>query len=218
MAIEATTSSTATTATVAETNFGLDYETFLLMLTAEIQYQDPLEPMDSSQYVTQLAQLSQVEQSIQTNNQLEDIYGTINSALAMGDVSLIGHDVTVQSDYIELENSQAVVDYELAETATAAQAFIYDSSGILVRNITGMPTAAGDRNTVTWDGLDDSGNPVAEGTYSVEVLATDTDGNSIRYNTYASSTVEQVNMDNGVTNLQLSNGQSVLSSSIIAIS
>lgn len=218
MVVEATSGSTATTATVAETNFGLDYETFLLMLTAEIQYQDPLEPMDSSQYVTQLAQLSQVEQSIQTNNQLENIYGTISAALAMGDVSMIGHDVTIESDYVELENSAALIDYELAETAVSTQAFIYNSDGILVRNITGMPTASGDRNTVVWDGLDAAGNPVSEGTYSVEILAADSEGNSIRYNTYASTTVEQVNLENGTTSLQLSNGETVLSTAILAIS
>jgi flagellar basal-body rod modification protein FlgD len=69
----------------------VDYQSFLKLLIAEMKNQDPTKPMDSTQYVAQLATFSQVEQSVQTNTKLEQIMQS--SALSQAD-ALIGRSIT----------------------------------------------------------------------------------------------------------------------------
>jgi flagellar basal-body rod modification protein FlgD len=69
----------------------VDYNSFLRLLVAEMKNQDPTKPMDSTQYIAQLATFSQVEQSVQTNSKLDQLLQT--SALAQAD-SVIGHTLT----------------------------------------------------------------------------------------------------------------------------
>ncbi|MDX8528736.1 flagellar hook assembly protein FlgD [Mesorhizobium sp. MSK_1335] len=69
----------------------VDYQSFLKLLIAEMKNQDPTKPMDSTQYVAQLATFSQVEQSVQTNTKLDQIMQS--SALSQAD-ALIGRSIT----------------------------------------------------------------------------------------------------------------------------
>ena len=86
--------SSATGAPVQQAQAGgaaVDYQAFLKLLVAEMKNQDPTEPMDSTQYVAQLASFSQVEQSVQINNKLEQLLKT--SAVSQAD-ALLGHTIT----------------------------------------------------------------------------------------------------------------------------
>ena len=78
------------TANDSLSQLGNDYNKFLTLLTAQIQNQDPLEPVDSTQFVAQLAQLSQVEQAVQTNTQLETLSSQISGLLNLGGTDLMG--------------------------------------------------------------------------------------------------------------------------------
>ncbi|KQZ86990.1 flagellar basal body rod modification protein [Mesorhizobium sp. Root157] len=75
----------------AKSKATVDYNSFLRLLIAQMKNQDPTQPMDSTQYVSQLATFSQVEQTVQTNTKLDQILQA--SALAQAD-SLIGHALT----------------------------------------------------------------------------------------------------------------------------
>ena len=97
---------------------GNDYNKFLTLLTAQIQNQDPLEPVDSTQFVAQLAQLSQVEQAVQTNTQLETVSSQISGLLNLGGTDLLGRDVTIQSDTVMLKNGATATTYEVGEAAS----------------------------------------------------------------------------------------------------
>ena len=92
MGLAPITSSSASTDTSTNSlsQLGEDYTRFLTLLTAQVQYQDPLQPMDATQFVSQLAQLSQVEQSVKTNTNLEDIGSQISSLLAASGSELLG--------------------------------------------------------------------------------------------------------------------------------
>ena len=94
MAVDPVASATASTQSAAATaaqKATVDYDTFLKLLVAEMQNQDPTEPMDSTEYISQLASFSQVEQTIQTNARLEEILKSSSIAQAG---SLIGRTVT----------------------------------------------------------------------------------------------------------------------------
>ncbi len=81
----------ANQASTAKSKTAVDYQSFLKLLIAEMKNQDPTKPMDSTQYVAQLASFSQVEQSVQTNTKLDQILQS--SALAQAD-TLIGRSIT----------------------------------------------------------------------------------------------------------------------------
>ncbi len=81
----------ANSSTTATSKTAVDYQSFLKLLIAEMKNQDPTKPMDSTQYVAQLATFSQVEQSVQTNTKLDQIMQS--SALSQAD-ALIGRSIT----------------------------------------------------------------------------------------------------------------------------
>ena len=86
--------SSATTNAAPQSNASaasVDYDTFLQLLVAELRNQDPSEPMDSAQYIAQLASFSNVEQSIQTNDKLDQL---LNSSFISSAGSLIGKTIT----------------------------------------------------------------------------------------------------------------------------
>jgi flagellar basal-body rod modification protein FlgD len=84
-------STTGTNPTTQAAGPNIDYQSFLKLLMAEMKNQDPTKPMDSTEYVAQLATFSQVEQSVQTNSKLDELLQT--SALAQAG-NIIGHTVT----------------------------------------------------------------------------------------------------------------------------
>jgi flagellar basal-body rod modification protein FlgD len=84
-------SSSSTNSTTSTSSTGVDYNTFLRLLIAEMKNQDPTNPMDTSQYMSQFAQLSSVEQAMQTNNKLDALLSSQSLSQADG---LIGKTVS----------------------------------------------------------------------------------------------------------------------------
>ncbi|QQO16341.1 flagellar hook assembly protein FlgD [Bradyrhizobium diazoefficiens] len=84
-------SSSSTGSTTSTSSTGVDYNTFLQLLIAEMKNQDPTNPMDTSQYMSQFAQLSSVEQAMQTNNKLDSLLSSQSLSQADG---LIGKKVS----------------------------------------------------------------------------------------------------------------------------
>lgn len=192
-----------------------DYESFLKLLTAQVANQDPLAPMDSSTFVTQLAQLSQVEQSIQVNANLEDISARIAGAVAMSDVQLIGRMVTVPGDRLGTPQENTRLSYELMEPASTVSARVVMEDGTILRRFENLPRTSGETHELTWDGRDDAGLPVVgEGPFRFEVVASDDQGESVRYASYTQARVDSVILGGGVPMLVLDNGAEVSSSSV----
>ncbi|MCU4654342.1 flagellar hook assembly protein FlgD [Roseibacterium sp. SDUM158016] len=193
-----------------------DYQSFLKLLTAQVANQDPLAPMDSSTFVTQLAQLSQVEQSIQVNANLADISARIAGAVAMSDVQLIGRTVTVPGDQIVTPTENTRLSYQLMQPADTVSARVVMDDGTILRSFEGLPGTSGQSHELNWDGRDDAGLPViGEGPFRLEIIATDAEGESVPYNSYTEARVESVIFGSGVPTLVLDNGSEV-SSSLVA--
>ena len=208
---------TSSTANVASQKLSADYESFLKLLTAQLQNQDPLEPMDSSTFVSQLAQLSQVEQSIQTNSHLESIAAKLNTAGLTNDLGLIGRQVSVPGNEFDVVGGRGSFDYMLEQEVASVSAVIRDRSGTLLRQLEGLSTEVGALKSVTWDGLDYEGLTVPDGTYQVEITAFDGDGTEVPVAPYMLATVDRLTLSGGLAQLHLSNGETALSTDILAV-
>jgi len=221
MTIESTTATqaagTASASGSAMSQLNADYDSFLKLLTAQVANQDPLEPMDSTTFVSQLAQLSQVEQSIVTNSSLEAIGQQLSNAFALSDVQLIGRDVTLPSERLELSEGSGAFSYVLSGAAESVTAVIRHADGTVVREIKGLPTTAGTRHEFTWDGTDSEGLAVPDAVFDVAIEALDAEDAQISYSGYATTRVEELAFQNGEPMLVLRNGDEARSAQVLGV-
>ena len=153
------------------------FDTFLALLTTQLQNQDPLDPMKSEQFTQQLVQFAGVEQSINTNKKLEQLIelqtaGQLNSA-----VSYMGKTVEVISDEMMLNDGTVTVSYGLDRNAETTVITIVDLDGNAVRSFDGENTVG--RHELTWDGLDADGSLMPDGVYGFSVVAIDRDEEAV---------------------------------------
>lgn len=221
MAIDSTnaagSAATQSASQAASARLTTDYQSFLKLLTAQIANQDPLEPMDSTTFVSQLAQLSQVEQTITTNATLEGIAAQLSAAGALSDIQLIGHEVTLATDRVELRGGTAEFEYQLEEEAQKVTARILAEDGTLLREIEGLAGSAGETHAVAWDGTDRDGLPVPDATFRVEIEASDAEGEEVGAATYATTEVKELTFESGQPVMVLRNGAEAPSGQVIAI-
>jgi len=159
-----------------------DMEAFLFLLTQQLKYQDPLDPMDTSEYTNQLVQYAQVEQSIQSNTYLETIVAQNVNAVATQAVSYMDKCVQVLGSALPLQDGNAKFSYILGSDAASCVISIKDAAGNFVKSFTEVELEAG-RHEMTWDGRDNNGNQLEDGAYSLVVTATDTSGSSVEVQT-----------------------------------
>jgi len=174
-----TTTDTTAAAAAMKKETGLNKDDFLGLLVTQLKNQDPLNPQDSSQFVTQLAQLSQVEQTYNINNNLQALLSVQNSANSLSSVSLIGKVVTAQGSQVALTSgSPSTVGMNLPSDVTQVSVQIKDASGKVVRTLTQGATAAGN-SSMTWDGRGDGDKVLPSGTYTFTVSGTDASGEKV---------------------------------------
>jgi flagellar basal-body rod modification protein FlgD len=155
-----------------------NYDTFLVLLTAQLQNQDPLAPMDSTQFTQQLVQFSQVEQQIRTNEQLEGLVSQYQAASAGAALSYLGKDAIIEADETYLAGGAANWAYNLPNTAETMTVQVRDASGRTVFQTTTAPRTAGE-HLFAWDGKKTNGETAADGVYSIVITARDGAGEAI---------------------------------------
>lgn len=148
-----------------------NFDTFLTLLTEQLQNQDPLNPMDSQQFVSQLVDFSSVEQLIGSNKSLESLLALQSATARMSAVDYIGKQATVSSDKAHLSGGTASWQYGLPREADQTQLVITNEQGRVVATLDGE-TGAGPQ-TFNWDGRDQGGNLQPDGVYSLQVVAKD---------------------------------------------
>ena len=161
----------------AAANLANNFDTFLTLLTEQLQNQDPLNPMDSQEFVGQLVQFSSVEQQINSNQALESLLALQAADARMSATEFVGHDVTVSTPYSELANGEAVWTYALPRAAERTDLVVTDERGAVVATVSGEVTAG--QHRITWDGQTNDGNTAPDGIYSLNVIARDGDGDLI---------------------------------------
>jgi flagellar basal-body rod modification protein FlgD len=147
-----------------------NFENFLALLTTQLQNQDPLEPLDSTQFTTQLVQFASVEQQIGQNARLDEIVKIQGGSQAVSAVSFLDNVVEAFGSTGVLKDGSAGYTYSLPTAAQKTTITIRNEAGDIVRTVEGE-TEAG-KHTLTWDGKNDQGVQLADGKYSITVTAT----------------------------------------------
>ncbi|EGF91444.1 basal-body rod modification protein flgD [Asticcacaulis biprosthecium C19] len=170
---------TQTTATKDAKSLAANYETFLSLLTAQIRNQDPLSPMDSTEWTNQLVQYSSVEQQLKGNDYLEKISKALDGGDTMNTaVNYIGKTVSAGTATATFASGQAAWDYTLAGDAEAVNLTVVDKNGAVVWTGTSDQTGKGS-HTVAWGGETATGTKVTSGDYTLKIKATNAAGGDV---------------------------------------
>lgn len=154
-----------------------NFDNFLKLLITQLQHQDPLSPMDTNEFTSQLVQFASVEQSIATNANLETLIALHGANRTAALVGYLGMRIEADGETTALVDGRAEWNYALPEQADAVTLLVTDRTGKAVYSTDGL-TAAGAHQFV-WDGRDETGTPLPEGEYSLKVTATDASGEAI---------------------------------------
>lgn len=196
---------------ILETNT-MGKDDFLKMMIAQLQNQDPLNPLDGTDFTAQLAQFSSLEQLSNMNTQLE-LLGLYQSSLNNAQsISLVGKEVTARGNSVAVEGAFADLSYYLTQDAGKVTISIYDEEGTLVHTL--EPGAEGQKegdNTITWDC-----SGVESGTYTFEVSAVSANGDVVDADTVTTGKVTGVTFIEGSPYLTV-NGQHISFGNILSV-
>jgi flagellar basal-body rod modification protein FlgD len=186
--LNAANSSLAAKSSTAATSASSMQNTFMTLLTTQLQNQDPLNPMDSSQMTSQLAQINTVSGINQLNTTLQALSG---SMIASSATSMIGHNVLVAGSTINLSNGTGLAGVQLQNPADDVVVKIQDAAGNTVRTMHLGAQQSG-IVPVSWDGLNDAGSAAPNGTYTFSAQA-------VNGSSTAAATTLSMGMVNAIT-------------------
>ena len=185
-------------------------DAFFKMLVAQMQNQDPLNPIDGKDFAAQLAQFSSLERLDNINDQLKtmNLYqASVNSAQS---VNLIGKQVSAKGNVIKAEGASTDLVYNLSEDANKVSVKIYNKNGDLVDTLEFGNQKKG-KNSVKWDC-----SGVSKGDYTFVVSATDVNGDNVGADTMTTGVVSGVTFKNGSPYLSI-NGQEISFGDVISV-
>jgi flagellar basal-body rod modification protein FlgD len=195
-------SSGSMNSSAATKNDEVGMDQFLTLLVAQMKYQDPLNPLDGTDFTAQLAQFTALEQQFQTNDQLEEILTAVKGQESGYVLDYIGKTVKTLNNAVFVEDGEAnAVSYTLDDRAEVTLQ-IYDEDGNEVRSIYKGWQDAGSHD-FDWDGLNNAGSQVDNGTYIVEVDAVDEQGYVVAHEEYVNGEVSGVTYYDGTPYLMI---------------
>lgn len=184
----------------SKTGLATDFNQFLTLLTTQLQNQDPLSPMDSTEFTNQLVQFSQVEQAINQNQKLDNLLALQLSNVSSMSLGYVGLDASYLSSEMNYDGSVPVdVSYSLAGEATNSKINILNEAGDVVYSVDAEKTAGAHK--FTWNGETNGGEPAKAGTYTLQVAALDANNAMIDSTTVVTGRVRGVETQNGIINL-----------------
>lgn len=172
---------------------------FLKLLTMQLRYQNPLNPMDNTEFTSQLTQLSSLDALNNMVTQMNDMLLYQNSIQNTLTLNLIGKNVKFSGNQVNLKD-KGEINYGLSANSSKVTISILDSSGKLIRKIEAGQQNAGANNYV-WDGKDSSGNKMPDGGYSFKVEALDASGKPVEVTNTSKGVVTGITFENNTTYL-----------------
>jgi flagellar basal-body rod modification protein FlgD len=177
------------------------YNTFITLLTSQLQHQDPLNPTDTDTFTQELIQLSGVEQQLTTNQTLSSIGADVKAIAAASGLGYVGRTVTTDGAASPLQNGQANWDYSLDAAAKQVTLNVKDASGNTVYS-TGGDTASG-RHSFSWNGTTSGGATLSSGDFTLSVDAVDATGGQVSTTTSMVGQVTGVDTSGGDVQLEV---------------
>jgi flagellar basal-body rod modification protein FlgD len=191
------------TASSTEKTESMGQDVFLNLLIAQLKHQDPLEPMEGTEFVTQLAQFSELEEMRALTSGQKDLQNYMASLNNFAAVSLLGKSVEFSGNEVaHQEGTSTELEFLLPSDATQVTVYLYDTQGHLVHTVEKGSMTAGNQ-TALWNGTDESGQPLPTGTYSVDVVARDASGGSIPVKLMQQGPVREVVFQDGLPMLRV---------------
>lgn len=208
------TTQTSSSTTAAKSALTSDFETFIQMLTTQARYQDPLEPLDSTEYSAQLAQFSMVEQQVQGNELLESMAAQLGMSNMAAMSSWVGMEARAAAPAVYDGVNPVTVAPNPALLADSVKMVVKNEAGTVVDTIA-MPKTA---EPYEWNGIDSSGTQLPPGDYSFEVQSYDVKGELIlEEQAEVYTRVTETQMVGGDVVLITGSGQAILASSVTAL-
>jgi flagellar basal-body rod modification protein FlgD len=199
-----TDSSGATLSSTADTTLAGNFQTFLTLLTTQLQNQNPLDPLDTNQFTQQLVQFAGVEQQLKTNDQLTSLVSLQQTAQSTQALGFVGKTAVVDGATTKLTNSAATWTLGVGSNANVA---------ITIANSTGQnvfsgnySVTAGANQAFSWDGKGNDGTQWPDGKYTLTATALDSSGNPVAVSTQIQGVVNSVDLTQSPPLLSI-NGQ-----------
>ncbi len=216
---DTTSANTATSGTesdAAKAKLDEDLNHFLTLLVTQLQNQDPLDPMDATEFTSQLVQFASVEQQIYQNSNLEKMLNLQETSQIASMVDFIGNQVEFFSQELPLADGYAEFSYVMPTGVASGTVNIANSSGLNVF-YADADTSAG-KHTIKWDGTDKNGRQLADGTYTLLVSGKDSSGNLIdSIEHLVVGPVTGAGVDDGIGKLFINGNQTVEQSKILSV-
>ena len=189
-------------------------QNFLRMLTVQLQNQDPLNPVDNAAMTAQLAALNQVDGINKLNTSVNSLVAQMQSANFMNLASSVGKTALSAGSKAYFTGDPISMAAKLDESTSSLSAVIRDNNGQIVSQFDFGATAAGVTDFI-WDGADDAGQQVAQGMYTLELTATDSQGKLSYPDSYVGAMVASIGQDGSDLKVGLSDGRNILSTDIL---
>jgi flagellar basal-body rod modification protein FlgD len=216
-----TTSTTSTTnaqaaSTAGSQQLGSDFNTFLTLLTTQLQNQDPLNPIDTNQFTQQLVEFAGVEQQVNMNTNMHTLISMQQTSESLQALQLVGANVTINSNTAALSkatSSPAVWGFSSPSPATGTVT-ITSSTGQVA--YTGTVSLSAGNQSFTWNGQGNNGVTWPDGNYTLSINATNANGQAVTVSTLVQGTISSVNVSQNPPTVIVA-GQSYPISSIQSI-
>ena len=183
-------STTNKTSSTATSGIADNFQTFLTLLTTQLQHQNPLDPLDTNQFTAQLVQFAGVEQQLKSNDQLKSLIEIEKSAQATQALVYVGNTVAVDGSKAQFDKS-ATWNFQSTKDTSAAVT-ITNASGQTA--YTGSYTLKQGNASFVWDGKGNDGTQWPAGTYTLSATGKDSSGNSVAISTEVQGVVDSVDL------------------------
>ncbi len=196
---------TAPALTSIDSDVSMGKNDFLMLLVAQLQNQDPMNPQDATEFTAQLAQFSSLEQLTNVNENLGSLTTMSSDMERMSALGMIGQDVVAQTENFHYRGGSIDVGYRLNTQATDVKLYVLSETGSTLATIEGEELNPGDY-FINWDGLSNFGMPLEPGNYSLVVKAVDDEERTVQSESLIKGRVEAVDMSGTTTKLETNSG------------
>ena len=177
---------------LANTQIAGNFQSFLQLLTTQLQNQDPLSPLDTNQFTQQLVEFAGVQQQINTNDSLASLVSLQQTAQSSQALQFVGKTAVVKGNTAEMSSSQATWELNIPSASTV-NVTIANSSGQTVYS-SSFAANAGNNQVFNWNGLGADGTQFPDGNYTLTATAKDSNGNNVAVSTSVAGIVSSVDL------------------------